>query len=77
MINPALHCAGSNENDDSIVEREGSDYDDSDEDYSGIRKPALFVTGEPNFDSVHPEDGLEYLRRVRYIFITTISLSGC
>ncbi|XP_031114238.1 uncharacterized protein LOC116017745 [Ipomoea triloba] len=66
VTNPALGCAASNENDDSIVEREGSDYDDSDEDYSGIRKPALFVTGEPNFDSVHPEDGLEYLRRVRW-----------
>ncbi|XP_019175314.1 PREDICTED: gem-associated protein 2-like [Ipomoea nil] len=64
--NPALGCATSSENDDSIVEREGSDYDDSDEDYSSIRKPAFFVTGEPNFDSVHPEDGLEYLRRVRW-----------
>ncbi|PIN25494.1 hypothetical protein CDL12_01761 [Handroanthus impetiginosus] len=49
----------------SVVEEECSEDDDSDEDY-GIQKPAFFVTGEPNFDSGPPQDGLEYLRRVRW-----------
>lgn len=43
-----------------------SDDDDSDEDYSSIQRPAFSVEGEPNFESGPPEDGLEYLRRVRY-----------
>ncbi|CAI9117328.1 OLC1v1018700C1 [Oldenlandia corymbosa var. corymbosa] len=47
------------------TEQENSE-DDSDEDYSSIQKPAFFVSGEPNFDSGPPEDGLEYLRRVRW-----------
>lgn len=41
------------------------DYD-SDEDYASIQRPAFAVDGEPNFESGSPEDGLEYLRRVRY-----------
>lgn len=40
--------------------------DDSDDDYSSIQRPAFRVTGEPDFDSGPPEDGLEYLRRVRW-----------
>lgn len=40
--------------------------DDSDDDYSSIQRPAFKVTGEPDFDSGPPEDGLEYLRRVRW-----------
>ncbi|XP_016456793.2 uncharacterized protein LOC107780729 [Nicotiana tabacum] len=40
--------------------------DDSDDDYSSIQRPAFIVTGEPDFDSGPPEDGLEYLRRVRW-----------
>lgn len=43
----------------------GEDYD-SDEDYASIQRPAFLVEGEPNFDSGPPEDGLEYLRRVRW-----------
>lgn len=39
--------------------------DDSDGDYS-IQKVAFRVKGEPDFDSGPPEDGLEYLRRVRW-----------
>lgn len=41
------------------------DYD-SDDDYASIQRPAFSVEGEPNFDSGPPEDGWEYLRRVRY-----------
>lgn len=50
----------------SIVEECGED-DGSDDDYaSSIQRPAFLVDGEPNFDSGPPEDGWEYLRRVRY-----------
>lgn len=52
----------------SSVEKE--DYcedDDSEEEYS-IQRPAFSVSGEPDFDSGPPLDGLEYLRRVRYNF---------
>lgn len=45
---------------------EYSEDDDSDEDYASIQRPAFLVEGEPNFESGPPEDGLEYLRRVRY-----------
>ncbi|KAI8537642.1 hypothetical protein RHMOL_Rhmol09G0040100 [Rhododendron molle] len=48
------------------VEEECIEEDDSDEDYSSIQRPAFFVTGEPNFDAGPPQDGLEYLRRVRW-----------
>ncbi|PWA34736.1 gem-associated protein 2 [Artemisia annua] len=40
------------------------EYSDS-EDVS-IQRPAFYVTGEPDFDSGPPQDGLEYLRRVRW-----------
>jgi len=49
----------------SIVE-ECVEDDDSDDDYASIQRPAFLVDGEPNFDSGPPEDGWEYLRRVRY-----------
>lgn len=52
----------------SVVEEEFFEDEDSDEDYSSIQRPAFMVTGEPNFDSGPPQDGLEYLRRVRYYF---------
>ncbi|GAB2265593.1 hypothetical protein Dimus_000633 [Dionaea muscipula] len=39
---------------------------ETDDDYECIKRPAFFVDGEPNFDSGPPEDGLEYLRRVRW-----------
>lgn len=47
---------------------EEEDYyedEDSDSEYASIQRPALYVTGEPDFDSGPPQDGLEYLRRVR------------
>ncbi|KAI4372760.1 hypothetical protein MLD38_010954 [Melastoma candidum] len=42
------------------------DSEDDDECYASIQRPAFFVEGEPNFDAGPPEDGLEYLRRVRW-----------
>ncbi|RHN82787.1 hypothetical protein MtrunA17_Chr1g0213521 [Medicago truncatula] len=42
------------------------DDDDSEDDYASIQRPAFQVDGEPNFDSGPPEDGWEYLRRVRW-----------
>ena len=33
--------------------------------------------GEPNFDSGPPEDGLEYIRCVRYYFVSLIYLLKC
>ncbi|CAH9083397.1 unnamed protein product [Cuscuta epithymum] len=56
----------SNENEDSFVVEEDTNYDDSDDDCISIQRPAFFVEGEPDFDSGPPEDGLEYLRRVRW-----------
>ncbi|KAL1544906.1 hypothetical protein AAHA92_21697 [Salvia divinorum] len=47
------------------VEEDYCEDDDSDEEYS-IQRPAFSVTGEPDFDSGPPLDGLEYLRRVRW-----------
>ncbi|XP_028111076.1 uncharacterized protein LOC114309532 [Camellia sinensis] len=49
-----------------ILEGECSEEDDSDDDYSSIQRPAFLVTGKPNFNSGPPQDGLEYLRRVRW-----------
>ncbi|EFJ14480.1 hypothetical protein SELMODRAFT_47188, partial [Selaginella moellendorffii] len=40
-------------------------YSDSSEG-EGLRKPALYVEGEPDFDSGPPQDGFEFLRRVRW-----------
>ncbi|KAK6255335.1 Gemin2/Brr1 - like 1 [Theobroma cacao] len=48
------------------VEEECIEDDNSDEDYTSILRPAFIVEGEPDFDSGPPEDGLEYLRRVRW-----------
>ncbi|KAK7358036.1 hypothetical protein VNO80_17335 [Phaseolus coccineus] len=49
----------------SIVE-ECDEDNGSDDDYASIQRPAFLVDGEPNFDSGPPEDGWEYLRRVRW-----------
>lgn len=48
-----------------VEEEECIEDDDSDEDYTSILRPAFMIEGEPDFDSGPPEDGLEYLRRVR------------
>ncbi|KAL7106112.1 hypothetical protein ACP275_07G090900 [Erythranthe tilingii] len=53
----------------SIVEEEEcsqEEEEDSDDDYGSIQRPVFMVTGEPDFDSGPPQDGLEYLRRVRW-----------
>lgn len=56
----------------SILE-ECSEDDDSEDDYASIQRPAFLVEGKPNFDTGPPEDGWEYLRRVRYYIIVTVS----
>ncbi|XP_021752069.1 uncharacterized protein LOC110717630 [Chenopodium quinoa] len=43
-----------------------SEDEESDDEFEGIHRPAFKVEGEPDFESGPPEDGLEYLRRVRW-----------
>jgi len=52
------------------------DDDDSEDDYASIQRPAFQVDGEPNFDSGPPEDGWEYLRRVRYCCNCQLPIAG-
>ncbi|KAI3706279.1 hypothetical protein L6452_23902 [Arctium lappa] len=60
------HVSGVNGNDlDGGVEDYYED-EDSDTELFSIQRPAFLVTGEPDFDSGPPQDGLEYLRRVRW-----------
>ncbi|KAK9664852.1 hypothetical protein RND81_14G073700 [Saponaria officinalis] len=51
-------------NDDDAVD--WSEDDKSDDEYYSIQRPAFMVEGEPDFESGPPEDGFEYLRRVRW-----------
>uniref|UniRef100_A0A1J3JCF1 Gem-associated protein 2 n=1 Tax=Noccaea caerulescens TaxID=107243 RepID=A0A1J3JCF1_NOCCA len=50
--------------DDLTLEEE--EYTEDIDDYTSILRPAFAVDGEPDFDSGEPEDGFEYLRRVRW-----------
>ncbi|CAA7038150.1 unnamed protein product [Microthlaspi erraticum] len=50
--------------DDLTLEEE--EYTEEHDDYTSILRPAFAVDGEPDFDSGEPEDGFEYLRRVRW-----------
>ncbi|KAK2990657.1 hypothetical protein RJ640_007791 [Escallonia rubra] len=50
----------------TAVQEERSEDDEGDAGYSSILRPAFLVTGEPNFDSGPPQDGLEFIRRVRW-----------
>ncbi|KAK4849429.1 hypothetical protein QYF36_024692 [Acer negundo] len=59
-------CSHSTKVEDSVLEEECSEDYDTDKDYASIQRPAFLVEGEPDFDSGPPEDGLEYLRRVRW-----------
>ncbi|KAJ0258377.1 hypothetical protein HA466_0071770 [Hirschfeldia incana] len=47
-------------------EEEEEEYSEDNDDYNSILKPAFAVEGEPDFESGPPEDGFEYLRRVRW-----------
>ncbi|GKA64808.1 GEM-associated protein 2 [Tanacetum coccineum] len=58
------HVSGVN-NCDLDVEEDYYEDEYSDSEYVSIQRPAFYVTGEPDFDSGPPQDGLEYLRRVR------------
>ncbi|KAJ4969269.1 hypothetical protein NE237_015970 [Protea cynaroides] len=50
----------------SVIEDEYTEDEDSDSDYDNIQRRAFLVEGEPDFESGPPQDGLEYLRRVRW-----------
>ncbi|PKI74164.1 uncharacterized protein LOC116213100 [Punica granatum] len=65
---PARGQSVSCDYDSTNLEEEDGDEDseDSDEYYANIQRPAFAVEGEPNFEAGPPEDGLEYLRRVRW-----------
>ncbi|XP_042518165.1 uncharacterized protein LOC122091964 [Macadamia integrifolia] len=67
QLNPLdLSCGDNgNSNDNySIIEDECTE--DGDSDYENIQRRAFLVEGEPDFESGPPQDGLEYLRRVRW-----------
>ncbi|CAK9171285.1 unnamed protein product [Ilex paraguariensis] len=64
-LDPACSLSTSDIAKSKIIEGECCEDDESDEDYISILRPAFLVDGEPDFDSGPPEDGLEYLRRVR------------
>ncbi|KAI3688363.1 hypothetical protein L1987_82075 [Smallanthus sonchifolius] len=64
-MNQVDHLSGVNV-DDFDGEEDYYEDEDSDSEYASIQRPALYVTGEPDFDSGPPQDGLEYLRRVRW-----------
>ncbi|CAD5315535.1 unnamed protein product [Arabidopsis thaliana] len=57
-------------NEENLGTEEGTedpeDYTDDNDDYNSILRPAFEVDGEPDFSTGPPEDGLEYLRRVRW-----------
>ncbi|KAL6191441.1 hypothetical protein ACLB2K_037832 [Fragaria x ananassa] len=66
LVDPVCSFDVNNENGYPFPEKECSEDDDSDEEYASIQRPAFWVEGEPNFESGSPEDGFEYLRRVRW-----------
>ncbi|XP_022145185.1 uncharacterized protein LOC111014690 isoform X2 [Momordica charantia] len=59
-------CSLSVSEDGNTILDECSGDSDDDKYYHSIQRPAFLVEGEPDFDSGPPEDGLEYLRRVRW-----------
>ncbi|KAK9288355.1 hypothetical protein L1049_016808 [Liquidambar formosana] len=65
-LDPACGHGVSGEDGYTVSEEECSEDVESDEDYNSIQRPAFLVEGEPDFDSGPPQDGLEYLRRVRW-----------
>ncbi|KAM1385471.1 hypothetical protein ACFX2F_032031 [Malus domestica] len=65
-LDPFCSYSATDEDGHPFQEKECTEDYDSDEDYASIQRPAFAVDGEPNFESGSPEDGLEYLRRVRW-----------
>ncbi|CAH8256821.1 unnamed protein product [Arabidopsis lyrata] len=60
-------CIGENlSTDEGAEDLTPEDYTDDNDDYNSILRPAFEVDGEPDFSIGPPEDGLEYLRRVRW-----------
>ncbi|XP_078441502.1 uncharacterized protein LOC144711388 [Wolffia australiana] len=53
-------------NEESFVAEEEFDEFDSDDEFDSIQRPAFSVEGEPDYESGPPQDGWEYLRRVRW-----------
>jgi survival of motor neuron protein-interacting protein 1 len=66
LLDPACSNSIEGEGTDTVLEEAYGEEVDSDDDYASIQRPAFAVEGEPDFDSGPPEDGLEFLRRVRY-----------
>ncbi|XP_043710487.1 uncharacterized protein LOC122659441 [Telopea speciosissima] len=66
-LNPLdLSCGDFDNSNDNYIEDECTEDGDSDSDYDNIQRRAFLVEGEPDFESGPPQDGLEYLRRVRW-----------
>ncbi|KAL5718768.1 hypothetical protein ACHQM5_011636 [Ranunculus cassubicifolius] len=61
-------CANDVIMDSSIVEFECDEgiESDSEDEFDNIQRPAFAVEGDPDFNSGPPQDGLEFLRRVRW-----------
>lgn len=66
LLDPACSNSIEGEGADTVLEEAYAEEVDSDDDYASIQRPAFAVEGEPDFDSGPPEDGLEFLRRVRW-----------
>ncbi|CAK7327512.1 unnamed protein product [Dovyalis caffra] len=66
LLDPGCSRSIQGEGADAVLEEEYGEEDDSDNDYASIQRPAFVVEGEPDFDSGPSEDGLEFLRHVRW-----------
>ncbi|PIA34435.1 hypothetical protein AQUCO_03700003v1 [Aquilegia coerulea] len=62
-------CSGhANDESADVLENECDESvgSESEDEFDNIQRPAFLVEGDPDFDSGPPQDGLEYLRRVRW-----------
>ena len=68
LVSSSNYCrdgdSGGENGDDSV--EDWDEDEETDDEYESIQRAAFKVEGEPDFESGPPEDGLEYLRRVRY-----------
>ncbi|KAK3022845.1 hypothetical protein RJ639_046990 [Escallonia herrerae] len=64
-LDPAHGLSCSHKDGCTAEQEECIEDDEGDAGYSSILRPAFLVKGEPNFDSGPPQDGLEFIRRVR------------